>query len=74
MGQAQPKEIKVPEMGESVTEATLARWLKKEGDPVKLDETLAELETDKVTLEVSAPAAGVLSKILTAQGGTVAVG
>ncbi|MGL4426566.1 MAG: 2-oxoglutarate dehydrogenase complex dihydrolipoyllysine-residue succinyltransferase [Alphaproteobacteria bacterium] len=74
MGQAQPKEIKVPEMGESVTEATLARWLKKEGDPVKLDETLAELETDKVTLEVSAPAAGVLSKILIAQGGTVAVG
>jgi 2-oxoglutarate dehydrogenase E2 component (dihydrolipoamide succinyltransferase) len=74
MGQEQPKEIKVPAMGESVTEATLARWLKKEGDPVKLDETLAELETDKITLEVSAPTAGVLSRILKAQGETVVVG
>ena len=74
MGQAQEQEIKVPEMGESVSEATLARWLKQEGEAVKLDEPLAELETDKVTLEVSAPAAGVLGKIVKAQGETVAVG
>lgn len=74
MGQAQEQEIKVPEMGESVTEATLARWLKQEGEAVKLDEPLAELETDKVTLEVSAPAAGVLGKIVKPQGETVAVG
>ncbi len=67
-------EIKVPAMGESVTEATIARWLKKEGDPVKEDEPLVELETDKVNVEVPSPAAGVLEHISVQQGGTVNVG
>jgi len=66
--------IKVPAMGESVTEATIARWLKKEGDAVKLDETIVELETDKVSVEVPSPAAGVLEHIEIPQGGTVNVG
>jgi 2-oxoglutarate dehydrogenase E2 component (dihydrolipoamide succinyltransferase) len=68
------KEIKVPPMGESITEATIARWLKNEGDSVALDEPLVELETDKVTLEVGAPIAGVLSDVLAKQGDTVEVG
>ncbi|HMI96405.1 MAG TPA: 2-oxoglutarate dehydrogenase complex dihydrolipoyllysine-residue succinyltransferase [Micropepsaceae bacterium] len=67
-------EIKVPAMGESVTEATIARWLKKEGDAVKQDETIVELETDKVSVEVPSPAAGVLEHIEVPQGGTVNVG
>ena len=67
-------EIKVPAMGESVTEATIARWLKKEGDAVKQDEPLVELETDKVSVEVPSPAAGVLEHIEVQQGGTVGVG
>ena len=67
-------EIKVPTMGESVTEATIARWLKKEGDAVKQDETIVELETDKVNVEVPSPAAGVLEHIEIPQGGTVSVG
>jgi 2-oxoglutarate dehydrogenase E2 component (dihydrolipoamide succinyltransferase) len=67
-------EIKVPAMGESVTEATIARWLKKEGDPVSRDEPLVELETDKVSVEVPSPAAGVLEHINVQQGGTVGVG
>jgi len=67
-------EIKVPTMGESVTEATIARWLKKEGDTVKQDETIVELETDKVNVEVPSPAAGVLEHIEIPQGGTVNVG
>ena len=67
-------EIKVPAMGESVTEATIARWLKKEGDAVKRDEPLVELETDKVTVEVPSPAAGVLEHIEVKAGGTVQVG
>src|SRR5882672_8664790 len=67
-------EIKVPAMGESVTEATIARWLKKEGDAVKQDETIVELETDKVSVEVPSPAAGVLEHIEIPQGGTVNVG
>jgi 2-oxoglutarate dehydrogenase E2 component (dihydrolipoamide succinyltransferase) len=66
--------IKVPTMGESVTEATIGRWLKKEGDPVKADEPLVELETDKVNIEVPSPAAGVLEHIEVQQGGTVGVG
>ena len=66
--------IKVPTMGESVTEATIARWLKKEGDAVKQDETIVELETDKVNVEVPSPAAGVLEHIEIPQGGTVNVG
>ncbi len=67
-------DIKVPPMGESVTEATIARWLKKEGDAVAQDEPLVELETDKVSVEVPSPAAGVLEEIRVAKGGTVGVG
>ncbi len=67
-------EIKVPTLGESVTEATVGQWLKKEGDAVALDEPLVELETDKVTLEVPAPAAGRLDKIAVKDGETVEVG
>src|SRR5438105_1706026 len=66
--------IKVPAMGESVTEATIARWLKSVGEPVKQDEPLVELETDKVNIEVPSPAAGVLEKIEVPQCGTVGVG
>jgi 2-oxoglutarate dehydrogenase E2 component (dihydrolipoamide succinyltransferase) len=67
-------QIIVPAMGESVTEATVAKWLKNVGDAIKLDEPLVELETDKVTLEVNAAAAGTLSAISAATGSTVAVG
>jgi 2-oxoglutarate dehydrogenase E2 component (dihydrolipoamide succinyltransferase) len=67
-------EIKVPTLGESVTEATIARWLKNEGDQVKRDEPLVELETDKVSVEVPSPAAGVLEHIDVKAGGTVGVG
>jgi 2-oxoglutarate dehydrogenase E2 component (dihydrolipoamide succinyltransferase) len=67
-------EITVPALGESVTEATVGQWFKKPGDAVNADETLLELETDKVTLEVHAPAAGILSDIKVAEGSTVAVG
>ncbi|GLS22320.1 dihydrolipoyllysine-residue succinyltransferase component of 2-oxoglutarate dehydrogenase complex [Labrys miyagiensis] len=67
-------EIKVPTLGESVTEATIGKWFKKPGDAVKVDEPLLELETDKVTLEVNAPAAGVLGEILAKTGETVGVG
>jgi len=67
-------DIKVPTLGESVTEATVARWLKKVGDSVAMDDPLVELETDKVTLEVNAPAAGTLAEIAVQEGGNVAVG
>jgi 2-oxoglutarate dehydrogenase E2 component (dihydrolipoamide succinyltransferase) len=67
-------EIRVPTLGESVTEATIGRWFKKAGDEVKVDEPLVELETDKVTIEVPAPTAGVLSGIAAKDGETVAVG
>ncbi|MDA9508374.1 dihydrolipoamide succinyltransferase [Bradyrhizobium sp. CCBAU 11386] len=67
-------EIRVPTLGESVTEATIGRWFKKAGDPVAVDEPLVELETDKVTIEVPAPSAGTLSEIIAADGATVAVG
>src|SRR5579859_75249 len=67
-------EIKVPTLGESVTSATVARWMKHEGDTVAVDEPLVELETDKVTVEVSAPAAGVLTSISAAEGSEVPVG
>ena len=67
-------EIKVPAMGESVTEATVARWFKKEGDAVKRDEPLLELETDKVTVEVPAPADGAIESISVQAGATVQVG
>jgi 2-oxoglutarate dehydrogenase E2 component (dihydrolipoamide succinyltransferase) len=67
-------EIKVPTLGESVTEATVARWLKHPGDTVAMDDPLVELETDKVTLEVNAPAAGTLTEVLADEGANVAVG
>jgi len=67
-------EIKVPAMGESVTEATVARWFKKEGESVARDEPLLELETDKVTVEVPAPAAGSIESIAVKAGTTVQVG
>jgi 2-oxoglutarate dehydrogenase E2 component (dihydrolipoamide succinyltransferase) len=67
-------EIRVPTLGESVSEATIGRWFKKPGDPVKADEPLVELETDKVTLEVNAPAAGTLGDIIAKDGETVAPG
>ena len=67
-------EIKVPTLGESVTEATIAKWFKKVGDAVKADEPMCELETDKVTVEVPAPATGMLSAIIAEAGTTVAVG
>jgi 2-oxoglutarate dehydrogenase E2 component (dihydrolipoamide succinyltransferase) len=67
-------DIKVPAMGESVTEATVARWFKKEGESVARDEPLLELETDKVTVEVPAPAAGSIESISVKAGATVQVG
>ena len=67
-------EIRVPTLGESVTEATIGKWFKKPGDAVAVDEPLVELETDKVTIEVPAPAAGVLGDIAAKDGDTVAVG
>ena len=67
-------QIVVPPMGESVSEATVAKWLKKVGDAVRVDEPLVELETDKVTLEVNATTAGVISEIKTPQGSNVGVG
>lgn len=66
-------EIKVPTLGESVTEATIAKWHKKEGDVVKVDELLLELETEKVTLEVNAPASGIIASLHKKEGESVAV-
>jgi 2-oxoglutarate dehydrogenase E2 component (dihydrolipoamide succinyltransferase) len=67
-------EITVPTLGESVADATVARWIKKTGDAVAADEPVVELETDKVTLEVPAPAAGTLGEIIAAEGSSVEVG
>lgn len=67
-------EIRVPTLGESVTEATIAQWFKKAGDTVAVDEPLVELETDKVTIEVPAPAGGVMAEIIAGEGDTVEVG
>src|SRR4051794_27393918 len=67
-------EIRVPTLGESVTEATVARWLKHPGEAVARDEPVVELETDKVTLEVPAPASGTLGEIVAAEGVNVPVG
>jgi 2-oxoglutarate dehydrogenase E2 component (dihydrolipoamide succinyltransferase) len=67
-------DIRVPTLGESVTEATIGKWFKKAGDAVRADEPLVELETDKVTLEVNAPAAGMLAEIAYKDGDTVGVG
>ena len=66
-------EIRVPTLGESVTEATVATWFKKPGDTVAVDEMLCELETDKVTVEVPSPSAGTLGEIVAAEGTTVGV-
>src|SRR3954447_18958598 len=67
-------EIRVPTLGESVTEATIGRWFKKAGEAVAVDEPLVELETDKVTIEVPAPSAGTLGEIVAKDGETVAGG
>ena len=67
-------DIKVPPLGESVTDATVAKWLKKAGDAVKMADLLIELETDKVTLEINAPVDGVLKEIKLKEGTTVKVG
>ncbi|HEY4470000.1 MAG TPA: biotin/lipoyl-containing protein, partial [Stellaceae bacterium] len=67
-------EIRVPTLGESVTEATVARWLKQPGETIARDEPVVELETDKVTLEVPAPAAGMLGEIRAGEGTNVPVG
>ena len=67
-------EVRVPTLGESVTEATVATWFKKPGDAVAVDEMLCELETDKVSVEVPAPSAGTITEILADEGETVAAG
>jgi len=67
-------EVKVPQLSESVAEATLLQWKKKPGDAVAMDEILIEIETDKVVLEVPAPAAGVLGEIIKGDGATVVSG
>ena len=64
-------DVMVPTLGESVTEATVSTWFKKVGDAVKVDEMLCELETDKVSVEVPSPVAGVLAEILAPEGATV---
>uniref|UniRef100_UPI003012F1A7 biotin/lipoyl-containing protein n=1 Tax=Azohydromonas sediminis TaxID=2259674 RepID=UPI003012F1A7 len=64
-------EVKVPQLSESVAEATLLQWKKKPGEAVAMDEILIEIETDKVVLEVPAPAAGVLAEVVIGDGGTV---
>ncbi|MEQ8870415.1 MAG: biotin/lipoyl-containing protein, partial [Roseovarius sp.] len=66
-------EVRVPTLGESVTEATVATWFKQPGDAVAADEMLCELETDKVTVEVPAPAAGKMAEIVAKEGETVGV-
>src|SRR5450755_365607 len=67
-------EIKVPALGESVTEATVAKWLVKAGDSVSVDQPLCELETDKVTVEVNASSAGTIADLAVEEGATVQVG
>ena len=67
-------EVKVPTLGESVSEATIGQWLKQPGEAVKLDEPIASLETDKVAVEVGAPAAGVMGAFQAKEGDTVLVG
>ena len=67
-------EVKVPALGESITEATLGQWLKKPGDAVAADEPIASLETDKVSVEVPSPVAGTFAEALVSEGDTVEVG
>src|SRR6188508_1865217 len=69
-----PANVVVPEVGESIVDARVAKWLKKEGDQVNVGDALVELETDKIDLEVAAPQAGVLAKITHADGEDVKVG
>src|SRR5262245_36483705 len=69
-----PTEIKMPQLGESITEGLVSRWLKAEGEPVAPDELLFEVETDKINSEIPAPAGGILLQILVPEGQTVAVG
>src|SRR4030095_817367 len=69
-----PTDVQVPTLGESITEGTLAQWLKKPGEAVAADEPIAELETDKVSVEVPAPIAGLLTDQLVQAGDNVAVG
>src|SRR3954470_2742287 len=69
-----PANVVVPEVGESIVDARVAKWLKKEGDAVNVGEPLVELETDKIDLEVAAPQAGVLGKIAHGDGADVKVG
>jgi 2-oxoglutarate dehydrogenase E2 component (dihydrolipoamide succinyltransferase) len=69
-----PTDVKVPTLGESITEATIGQWLKQPGDAVAADEPIASLETDKVSVEVNAPAAGTLTEQLAKEGDTVEVG
>src|SRR5581483_8617860 len=64
----------MPQLGESVTEGTVVRWLKQPGDPVALDESLAEIETEKVNVEIPSPFAGTLAQLLVPEGETVQVG
>src|SRR5512135_3175333 len=66
-------DVVMPQMGESIAEGTLSRWLKKVGDPVKRDEPMFEISTDKVDAEIPAPGAGVLAEVLVQEGETVAV-
>ena len=67
-------ELKVPTLGESITEATVSKWLKKIGEPFEEDDLLVEIETDKITVEVPAPSAGVLSKIKVEEGKDINIG
>ena len=67
-------ELIVPTLGESITEATVSKWLKKIGEPFQIDEPLVEIETDKITVEVPAPIAGVLSEIKIKEGKDVSIG
>ncbi|WP_342342445.1 biotin/lipoyl-containing protein, partial [Planobispora rosea] len=69
-----PKSVQMPQLGESVTEGTVTRWLKKEGERVEADEPLLEVSTDKVDTEIPSPAAGILTKIIVAEDETVEVG
>ncbi|QYU66000.1 hypothetical protein J4558_13375 [Leptolyngbya sp. 15MV] len=69
-----PVDIVIPSVGESVTSGVIAAWRKKKGDPVKLDDVVLDLETDKVTMEVRAPASGVIAKTLFNEGDTVNIG
>jgi 2-oxoglutarate dehydrogenase E2 component (dihydrolipoamide succinyltransferase) len=67
-------ELKIPEVGESIQEVQVGRWLKKEGDSVRRDEEIVELETDKASMELPAPVDGVLAEIVTQEGEIVSIG